>query len=524
MPAKRDWVLAAATVVALSGGTSYVFSSYAPQLAGRLGLTSTQTNAVGAAGNLGVYLSSPLVGRVVDRRGPLPPLIFAAFALTSGYLLIRGFYLGADAPESLYGRFGVSGLALAELLVGIGSTAALSAAGNTVAKSYKKKRAAALSVVLSAFGLSAFFYSTLSSFFLHSRTSSSPSSPPRDTTADFLLMLAVGCSISMLVGILFVRPVPHPSLSAPPAGPAPPATSAAPSSVDEVAVSSSLPEDEQAPQTQTSERTPLLRSASTKSVEVRNIAGLALLRELDFYLIFLFNGLCAGIGLCYINNLGSVVRSLALSSTTPLSPPSPASLALTQSRLVSLLSFCNFLGRLLSGFGSDYLVHHPHPGRRVTRVWWLVFTGCLYTASQVAAVHATRVDGWMRGLWAPTVLTGLAHGSLFGISGIIGLERFGMASFSSTNGILALAPALFGQTTNLLFGRIYDSHTPSTSPSLLALLPTSLSSTAAAGATCTAGRDCYVSTFRITTGMGVAAVGVGLVLATVRRGMKVRAA
>ena len=29
-----------------------------------------------------------------------------------------------------------------------------------------------------------------------------------------------------------------------------------------------------------------------------NITGWALLRELDFYLIFLFNGLCAGVGLC----------------------------------------------------------------------------------------------------------------------------------------------------------------------------------------------------------------------------------
>jgi hypothetical protein len=44
----------------------------------------------------------------------------------------------------------------------------------------------------------------------------------------------------------------------------------------------------------------------------------------------------------------------------------------------------------------------------------------------------------------PRFFCRFAHGSLFGISGILILERFGMRTFSSNNGILALAPALFG--------------------------------------------------------------------------------
>lgn len=60
------------------------------------------------------------------------------------------------------------------------------------------------------------------------------------------------------------------------------------------------------------ERTPLLlpprppgqttadstTTTAAGAVTDRNITGWALLRELDFYLIFLFNGLCAGVGLC----------------------------------------------------------------------------------------------------------------------------------------------------------------------------------------------------------------------------------
>ena len=49
-----------------------------------------------------------------------------------------------------------------------------------------------------------------------------------------------------------------------------------------------------------------------------------------------------------------------------------------------------------------------------------------------------------------------AHGSLFGISGILILERFGIKTFSSNNGIIALAPALFGQSANYMFGRICE--------------------------------------------------------------------
>ncbi|GJN89485.1 hypothetical protein Rhopal_002471-T1 [Rhodotorula paludigena] len=473
----------------------------AATLASRLDLNSTQINSIGACGNLGVYLSSPLIGRIVDRRGPKPTLVFAAAALCSGYLVVRAFYTTGDDHESgLFARFGVPGLILAELLTGIGSTAGLSSAGNSVAKSFNKRRAAALSVVLSAFGLSAFFYSSLSSLFLHPRADT-------DVTSSFLLLLALGSLLSMLVGLLFVRPIPretrHPASDAREAEEAP------------VEAEATLPEAEEQAGGSGTERTPLLRSTSSKSIEERNIAGWALLRELDFYLIFLFNGLCAGVGLCYINNLGQVVRSLALAA--PIDPslpssfaaPSPAAIALLQSRLVSLLSLFNFLGRLLSGFTSDYLLHHP--SYRLPRVFFLPLTAALYLASQLVATRVTSTSA----LWAPTALTGLAHGCLFGISGIVGLERFGMRSFSQTNGVLALAPALFGQATNLIFGRIYDSRSHPV-PSLVASSAPSL--------TCTLGRACYLPAFELTSAMSLCALGVGLWLAIGRGAMRVRAA
>ncbi|KAJ8294749.1 putative transporter mch1 [Rhodotorula toruloides] len=502
----RYVVLAAATVASLSCGLNYSFSAYAPQLATRLALTSTQTNAVGAAGNMGVYLSSPFIGRIVDRRGPKPTLVFAAFALTAGYFIIRAFYLAGTAEGGLFERFGLPGLVAAELLTGMGSTAGLSSAGNSVAKSFRKRRAAALSVVLSGFGLSAFLYSTLSSLFLHPRHRSSSSRPSSslseflalkeraqeyDLTSDFLLLLALGSLVSMLVGLAFVRPVLREAEAVKDASTT---VGEEEEEVDAESVAAeidterpgSLPSARASP-----ERTPLLRSQSSKStssvVPDRNITGLALLRELDFYLIFLFNGLCAGVGLCYINNLGTVVRALS-----PSSPSVPNS-AILQSRLVSLLSIFNCLGRLFSGFGSDYLLHHrllPLP-----RVFWLPLTASLLLSSQLAALAVSSP----RALWIPTALTGLAHGCLFGLSGIIGLERFGIKSWSQTNGVLALAPAVFGQSTNLLFGTIYDSR---------AVL---------------VGKARYTPAFWMTSGMALCAVGTGAWLAGGREEMRRRA-
>lgn len=182
-----------------------------------------------------------------------------------------------------------------------------------------------------------------------------------------------------------------------------------------------------------------------------------------------------------INNLGTIVRSLSY----PLQAESsltPAQIVRHQARLVSLLSIFNFVGRLVSGFGSDYLLHGRRQDRHhsreevqaesikpnsrrtgemarpsptatmsttvprgsIPRVVFLPLTSLLFLLSQLSLLSISRNPSY---LFLPTALTGLAHGCLFGLSGIIGLERFGIKSFSQTNGVLALAPAFFGESS-----------------------------------------------------------------------------
>ena len=58
--ARRVVSLLGSVLVALSAGSTYVFSSYAPQLQEVLHLSSTQLNVLGLAGNFGLYISGPL--------------------------------------------------------------------------------------------------------------------------------------------------------------------------------------------------------------------------------------------------------------------------------------------------------------------------------------------------------------------------------------------------------------------------------------------------------------------------------
>lgn len=254
-----------------------------------------------------------------------------------------------------------------------GSTAGLSSVGNSVAKSFRKvrartspdyaskrdddlwfpsrvqRRAAALSVVLSGFGLSAFFCrssrlvdpqlvhapytahkliyldvlawptdSTIASIFLHPTSSrphphhQSPSpdlvSSRSDPTSAFLLLLAIGSLVSMLVGLIFVRPVPLPASRCSPvletvkttlsAGVAQGGTVSSEGG-EAVATERDPLLPPSSSRRVTSEETPIPGTTTTATPTTeRNITGWALFRELDFYLIFLFNGLCAGVGLC----------------------------------------------------------------------------------------------------------------------------------------------------------------------------------------------------------------------------------
>ncbi|KAF8607493.1 MFS general substrate transporter [Ceratobasidium sp. AG-I] len=505
----RSLTLVGSILVALGSGTNYVYSAYAPQLGAKLHLSHTQLNVVGIAGNLGMYCSGPFWGRVIDARGPRMSLLVAFVMLLFGYSGIRMFYTGTltlseDSPAKFNG--GVAALSFFSLCTGIAGNAGITSAMNSVAKSFPDRmRGSITGMVVSGFGLSAFFFST----FAHTLF-------PGDT-GSLLLVLALGSSAPMLLGFFIVRPIPHAS----PHGlyeSIPAAESQLSiaeqwdtfSPVEATAEQEAIAHVRRTSRTREESRTrrslsvaredmPFLvtdgissyrgrsRSAARMSleipdqsresrerersvsmhrdfidatsivpaIEVVDVHGMSLFGTSDFWLLFSVLSLLAGTGLMYINNVGSIVQALLAAGNPSWSPTDGIE---RQAAQVSIISVANSAGRLLIGLSAD----HGKNNYDTPRSYFLVVTSVIAILSQLVLMNAEVPDH----IWMTSTLLGLAYGATFGLCPVLTIEWFGLSHFSANWGFVSLAPVLSGNLFNLMFGRNLDKHaaTPQSTP------------------------------------------------------------
>ena len=85
---------------------------------------------------VGVYLTGPFLGKIVDARGPRPLLIAAFVVLLAGYSGIRGIFDAGLGEETELSRVHFVILIFCSFITGLGSHAAMSSAMNTTAKSF----------------------------------------------------------------------------------------------------------------------------------------------------------------------------------------------------------------------------------------------------------------------------------------------------------------------------------------------------------------------------------------------------
>jgi hypothetical protein len=167
----------------------YVYSAWAPQFADRLKYSTTQSNLIGLAGNLGMYAFGMPVGILVDAKGPRPAALLGSIMLAAGYFPLHLAYNSGSGSVAL--------MCLYSFLSGLGGCTAFAAAVKTSALNWPHHRGTATAFPLAAFGLSAFFFSLIGGFLF-----------PGDT-GDFLLLLACGTSGMTFLGFWFLRVVPH---------------------------------------------------------------------------------------------------------------------------------------------------------------------------------------------------------------------------------------------------------------------------------------------------------------------------
>ncbi|KAJ7647252.1 major facilitator superfamily domain-containing protein [Roridomyces roridus] len=467
----RITTLLASLLVAVGAGTNYVFSAYAPQLAARLNINHTQLNVVGLAANVGVYASGPVWGRIVDARGPRIPLAFSFIFLLLGYTGIRHFY-DAGVPEGTsLSSLGLALLIACSFMTGVGGNAGSSGAVNSTAKSFPDKaRATTTGIVLSGFGLSAFFFSTIA----HSLY-------PGDTSS-LLFLLACGTALASSIGFFFVRAIPLAATEI--------EHTEVPES--EATLFSHLndshtpllnqPAEEYPPSSPRSRSRSLSRGRKAQAFEGPNVYGRALWLNPDFWLLFAIFALLSGTGLMYINNVGSIAQAL-FAKGSPTYDEVQASR--WQAAQVSVISIMNFSGRIVIGVLSDNLKNRFG----LPRSYSTIFVSTLFFFSQLLATQISDVQD----LWKASMLVGFSYGTIFGLWPTVCIEFFGLSHFSENWGYLSLSPLVGGNLFSIAFGRNLDAHAP-------------VERSTGRAHQCLEGRSCYVATLGLTSTACFAAI------------------
>ncbi|KAL4075470.1 major facilitator superfamily domain-containing protein [Scleroderma citrinum] len=398
------------------------------------------------------------------------------------------------------------------LLTGIGATAGATAAINTTAKSFPESvHATTTGLVLSGYGLSAFVFSVIAHTFF-----------PGDTSA-LLRLLAFGTSIPMLVAYFVVRPVPlPPACTSPmmngnegyeplPTGDMIPLTTG--SEMTDIPAGESgghIPEDElENGGHNIPELSPPIEmdwvkgQGHARADGLPDIHGIQLLRSPDFYLIVAIISLLSGTGIMYINNVGSIALALYAESNPEYDHVEASN---QQAAQVSTLSVGNFAGRIVMGLTSDFMRTHL----RISRAYCMCIVSSLFIISQVLAMSCSDVNT----LWIATMLLGFAYGGLWGQNTAVMIEWFGLAHLSENSGWTSIAPLVGGNVFSIMLGRDLDAHTATQVSdistevrriltALSGLMPRAMPSEHQ----CIVGRECYISSLRVTLVACVVALG-----------------
>ncbi|KAF8147204.1 major facilitator superfamily domain-containing protein [Crassisporium funariophilum] len=393
------------------------------------------------------------------------------------YLYDRGLPPDASTLSTL----GFCALVACSSLTGAGGNGGLTGSVNSTAKTFPDRaRASTTGLVISGFGLSAFFFSSISHLFFAGNTSA------------FLLVLALGTSFPFIMGFFLVRPIPLPPQEGYDVVEAeeddPDAMTSALdhhnhnsshthlldhdfvegrhphyihhaeanevgdhlySNVRDEAVELSPPPRPQGDLPP--EYAPRARSLSRGAAMVLdmspNVHGKKLWRSADFWLLFSILSMLSGTGLMYINNVGSMSQALYAHDNPEYDEVKASG---WQAAQVSAISLMNFSGRIFIGLVSDYAKNRYG----MPRSYSLVLVAFFFFVSQVAAANVNDIAH----LWIASALLGLAHGSVFSLFPTVCLEWFGMPHFSENWGYLSMSPMAAGNLFSVIFGRNLDAH------------------------------------------------------------------
>ncbi|KAH6570651.1 hypothetical protein BASA50_002788 [Batrachochytrium salamandrivorans] len=474
------WSFCSSLLCMLCGGTLYLFGAYASQLKSSLGYSQTEINVIASAGGFGLYLSGPLMGAWVDRHGARP------IALASS-LLLWGGYTGMAwmVSETLFTSSFLF-MSVFYCMVGLGSAGVYNAALKTNIQNFdQKEHGFAIGVSVSAFGLSALVFSSFSRMFVaihesheivdappivlypngtaHNDVNYTYSEPTLDIVR-FLMFMGIATGLVSLLAALFglqeVSVKTEPLLDRDVVEPSPIGTCNR-SCCNETSEyrrdsthdvegqrsfrDSSGYEDERfhrpaSHHDETTSAAPTSTSASTSSTST-------FLKESHAWGLFLPFMTLAGMGLMYMNNIGSIVLAILPENTDS------AKASAIQAFMVSMISLFNCLGRIVTGVASDKA--QVYFGTQ--RLTFLIIGSMFILLAQTMGLLMVSS---IATLTLCTCILGFGYGSIFSSTPAIVGKWFGIQSFGSNWGYFQIGPALGGYIWNIVFGMWMDSQRP----------------------------------------------------------------
>lgn len=347
----RIFSLVWASLAMATAGSGYMFSLYGPQLKASKGMSQFQISFVATCTNSGLFLTGPLFGYLVDRYYKHSHFLFliAASLIALGYILTALEFAGV-LPHTHYLI-----TSLYFLLIGVGSSACYHKSLSTNIRNWPAQyRGLAIGVPVSAFGLSAFIFSKIASLFFYNQDHADHDRPILNVT---LLLLFVGITgfVVNLAMVFLLK-----DLSSAAAGGAV-VLERSSEELDSTSplVDSSVGEEEVGEEGEvpgSGEQEGLVRGGGNHDQSFSNHqqqqqeVDISCFNQLDAYLLGLVMLSICGIGLMQTNNIGFILVSLFPESVTASDPAVQAA----QNLHVSVISTCNFAGRLLCGFFSDF--------------------------------------------------------------------------------------------------------------------------------------------------------------------------
>ncbi|KAG7900448.1 hypothetical protein KL907_004566 [Ogataea polymorpha] len=161
---------------------------------------------------------------------------------------------------------------------------------------------------------------------------------------------------------------------------------------------------------------------------------------------YVLNALFCGSGQVYIYGVGYIVKAQMNKNPNFTSDQ----ISSYQALQVSLISLCNFLGRILGGIFSDYL----HKSMNSQRLWVIVVSVVCGILGNVTLLLFDNA----RFLSLTSTCFGLSYGAIYGAMPAIVADNFGAKHFATSWSVIGTGSVVAFLMLSDFFGKDYDKH------------------------------------------------------------------